>query len=130
MPARRPPASQYSQLPRFRGVNARGALKFLLAIVLILEGCASATTPVNKTGAPSPEERRSIVSIYDEGALSAREYVVVNMVEETSCKNKWMDSDATEVDAITQAKHVAQDKGAEGIKNLQCDLSRAMTTTR
>ena len=40
-----------------------------------------------------------------------------------------MDSDATEVDAITQAKHVAQDKWAEGIKNLQCDLSRAMTTT-
>lgn len=103
----------------------------LLIVFLTLEGCARPTAPANKLAALSPEERRSVVQlpIYNEGELSGKEYAVVNMVEGASCTNKRRDSGATQVEAIIQAKHLAHVKGAEGIKNLQCDPSQAMTTS-
>lgn len=106
-------------------------LSLLPIVFLALEGCAGPTAPVNQLYALSPEERRSVVQlpIYEEGELSGKEYAVVNMVEGTSCTNKRGDSGVTEVKAIIQAKHVAHVKGAEGIKNLQCDPSRPMTTS-
>lgn len=100
-----------------------------LAITL-LAGCG-AMVPVVKMENIPPEQRRVVneVAIYNQTQLIGRKFKVMNIVEGISCKNKIWDHAATKSDAIFQARYWAQQMGADGIANLQCDHPRGTTTT-
>ncbi len=104
----------------------------LIAVVVLLEGCVGSGAPVRKIDGLSPEARQAVLGlpIYQEGELTGKEHTVVNMVEGTSCKYRRGDPDATETDAIDEAKYWAKDKGAEGIKKLKTAPPRGKTFFR
>lgn len=95
-----------------------------------LAGCG-AMVPVVKMEDIPPEQRRAVneVTIYNQTQLIGRKFKVINIVEGISCKNKIWDHAATKSDAIFQARYWAQQMGANGITNLQCDHPRGTTTT-
>jgi hypothetical protein len=103
---------------------------FLWLITTLLTGCG-AMVPVVKIDDISPEQRRSVneVAIYNQTQLFGRKFKVINIVEGISCKNKVWDHAATKSDAIFQARYWAQQMGADGVANLQCDHPRGTTTT-
>lgn len=96
--------------------------------VTLLTGCG-AMVPVVKMEDISPEQRRSVneVAIYNQTQLIGRKFKVINIVEGISCKNKVWDHAATKSDAIFQARYWAQQMGADGVANLQCDHPRGTT---
>lgn len=102
-----------------------------LIALLLMTACVGPLVPVKNLDELSVEERRAALGlpIFNESQLSGKNYVVVNMVEGISCKNKVWDAAATKTQAINQAKYWAKEQGADGIMNLQCDLPRGTTTT-
>ena len=101
-----------------------------LAILFLLSGCG-ALVPVVKMDEISTEKRREVndVAIYNQTQLIGKNFKVINIVEGISCKNKVWDHAATKSDAIFQARYWAQQMGANGVANLQCDHPRGTTTT-
>lgn len=87
--------------------------------------------PVVKVDDMPADQRRAVndVAIYNQTQLVGRKFKVVNIVEGISCKNKMWDHAATKSDAIFQARYWAQQAGADGVANLQCDAPRGTTTT-
>jgi hypothetical protein len=102
----------------------------LWLVATLLTGCG-AMVPVVKVEEFSPEQRRAVadVAIYNQTQLIGRKFKVINIVEGISCKNKVWDHAATKSDAIFQARYWAQQMGADGVANLQCDHPRGTTTT-
>ncbi len=102
----------------------------LWLVATSLTGCG-AMVPVVKMENISPEQRRVVneVAIYNQTQLIGRKFKVINIVEGISCKNKVWDHAATKSDAIFQARYWAQQMGADGVANLQCDHPRDTTTT-
>lgn len=102
----------------------------LLLVFTFVAGCG-AMVPVVKMEDISPEQRRAAndVAIYNQTQIISRKFKVINIVEGISCKNKIWDHAATKSDAIFQARYWAQQMGADGITNLQCDHPRGTTTT-
>lgn len=98
----------------------------LLAVVVVLGGCAGSRAPLNKIDALSPEERPAVLGlpIYNEGQLTGKEHTVIKFVKGTSCRYRTGDPVPNETEAINEAKYWAKDQGAEGIKNLKCDPPR------
>lgn len=99
-------------------------------IVALVSGCG-AMVPVVKMEDIPAEQRRAVneIGIYNQTQLIGRKFKVINIVEGISCKNKVWDHAATKSDAIFQARYWAQQMGADGIANLQCDHPRGTTTT-
>lgn len=103
---------------------------FITSTVILLTGCG-AMVPVVKMSDLPPEQRRIVteVTIYNQTQLLGRKFKILNIVEGISCKNKLWDHAATKGDAIFQTRYWAQQLGADGISNLQCDYPRGTTTT-
>ena len=106
----------------------KGVLISVLAA--IVSGCG-AMVPVVKMEDIPVEQRRAVneITIYNQAQLIGRKFKVLNIVEGISCKNKVWDHAATKSDAIFQARYWAQQMGADGIANLQCDSPRGTTTS-
>ena len=102
----------------------------ILILAALASGCG-AMVPVVKMEDISVEQRRAVneVTIYNQAQLIGRKFKVINIVEGISCKNKVWDHAATKSDAILQARYWAQQMGADGIANLQCDHPRGTTTS-
>jgi NAD(P)H-hydrate repair Nnr-like enzyme with NAD(P)H-hydrate epimerase domain len=62
--------------------------------------------------------------IYTEDELKGKEHAVVDGVTGTSCQHRTDDPPATETDAINEAKYLAKEDGAEGLKNVRCEAPR------
>lgn len=99
-------------------------------LAALVSGCG-AMVPVVKMEDIPVEQRRAVneIAIYNQTQLIGRKFKVINIVEGISCKNKLWDHAATKSDAIFQARYWAQQMGADGIANLQCDNPRGTTTT-
>ncbi len=99
-------------------------------LAVLVTGCG-AMVPVVKMEDIPAEQRRAVneIAIYNQTQLIGRKFKVMNIVEGISCKNKMWDHAATKSDAIFQARYWAQQMGADGIANLQCDHPRGTTTT-
>jgi hypothetical protein len=105
-----------------------------IALITLLSALASgcgALVPVVKLEDISAEQRHAVneVAIYNQTQLIGRKFKVQNIVEGISCKNKMWDHAATKSDAIFQTRYWAQQIGADGITNLQCDQPRGTTTS-
>lgn len=103
---------------------------FVVLVAVLLTGCG-AMVPVVKMEDIPPEQRRAVneVAIYNQTQLIGRKFKVLNIVEGISCKNKVWGHAATKSDAIFQVRYWAQQMGADGIANLQCDHPRGTTTS-
>lgn len=103
---------------------------FIPILAALVSGCG-AMVPVVKMEDIPAEQRRAVneVAIYNQMQLIGKKFKVINIVEGISCKNKVWDHAATKSDAILQARYWAQQMGADGIANLQCDHPRGTTTT-
>ena len=99
-------------------------------LTALISGCG-AMVPVVKMEDIPVEQRRAVneVAIYNQTQLTGRKFKVINIVEGISCKNRLWDHAATKSDAIFQARYWAQQMGADGIANVQCDNPRGTTTT-
>ena len=103
----------------------------LITLVAILVSGCGAMVPVVKMGDITLEQRRAVneVVIYNQAQLIGQKFKVLTIVEGISCKNKVWDHAATKTDAIFQTRYWAQQMGANGIANLQCEVPRGTTTT-
>jgi hypothetical protein len=108
----------------------------LCIIVSILAGMVSAcgTTsrpPVVKMNDLSPEQLSAVnaVKVYNQAKIARRPFDILKAVQGISCKNSFWGHEATKRDAILQTRFAAQQAGADGIINLQCESPPEATAT-
>jgi len=105
----------------------------LLVLIILLSGCVSVgpLVPVKQMDKIPLEQKRKILSlpIYNESQLFNKSYMIINIVEGISCKNKTWDPAATKTDAINQAKYWAYEMGVDALMNIKCEYPRGTTTT-
>ena len=74
----------------------------------------------------SPEQLSAVhaVKLYNQAKITRQKFTVVKGIEGVSCKDSFWGNAATKRDAVLQAQYVAQQAGADGIINLQCETPR------
>jgi len=73
-----------------------------------------------------PEQLNAVraVKLYNQAKITRQKFAILKGIEGVSCKNSFWGRAATKRDAILQAQYVAQQAGADGIINLQCEVPR------
>jgi uncharacterized protein YbjQ (UPF0145 family) len=100
-------------------------------IIFILAGAISACStapraPSIKMDDLSPEQLSAVhaVKLYNQAKITRQKFTVLKGIEGVSCKGSFWGHAATKRDAVLQAQYVAQQAGADGIINLQCETPR------
>lgn len=103
--------------------------RFIIFVVAgAMFACSSTAprAPSIKMDNLSPEQLSAVqaVKLYNPAKITRQKFTIVKGIEGVSCKDSFWGNAATKRDAVLQAQYVAQQAGADGIINLQCETPR------
>lgn len=101
-------------------------------LVAAVSACGTTSRPSTvKIDDLSPEQLNALneVKVYSQAKIARRPFDIMKEVQGISCKGSFWGHAATKRDAILQTRYVAQQGGADGIINLQCNSPPEATAT-
>jgi hypothetical protein len=99
----------------------------IFMLVAAISACSNAPrAPSIKMDDLSPEQLSAVhaVKLYNQAKITRQKFTILKGIEGVSCKGSFWGHAATKRDAVLQAQYVAQQAGADGIINLQCETPR------
>lgn len=98
----------------------------VLTVSLIFLAACAPFIPVTKIADLPPEKQSALkaIKVYEPSERSGGSYDVIGDLTGNSCKNLMWEPSPSRDDAIDQMRHLASERGANGITDIKCEQPR------